>query len=258
MQAVAKILIVDDALFLRMVLRDMLLKAGYHVAGEASDGIQACELYPEVQPDVVFLDLYMPNIDGITTLKKLLEIDPHARVIACSSNGKEEIIKASMLQGARDFLTKPLDETKVMNTLRKVLKTKPGTPRSVIEELLSWYDVEELLLKAGMASFEEIKSARKAIKDGRFKTLPAALQDGGIDEEDLHSIMEDLHRDVSVAVILLQAQAITMEQLRCALVTLRTSGRRLGFTLVEQGFCTQAQIADFLKNVPPYKRADFI
>lgn len=257
MQAAAKVLIVDDALFLRMLLRDILLKLGCDVAGEASDGQEALDLYPQIQPDAVFVDLFMPNIDGISTLREILKKDPNARVIACSSNNKEEFVREAMLNGAMDYLIKPLDEAKVGATLRRVLRLKPGNPRSIIEELLAWHDLGDMVVRLGLTSPEALEEARAAVRDGKQPTLAKALtESAGISPDELHAVMEDVHKDVSLALIILQARLVTMQQLRYSLRTIRNSGRRLGFTLIEHGFCNQAQLGEFLKKVPPYKRTE--
>ena len=86
------VLIVDDLTFIKMVLRDLVEKAGFRVVGEASDGIQALDQFQEKRPDVVLLDITMPNMDGLTTLKKMLEMDPQANIIMCSALGQQQLI----------------------------------------------------------------------------------------------------------------------------------------------------------------------
>jgi len=115
------VLIVDDLAFIKMVLRDILEKSGFHVVGEASNGKQAVSMYQERRPDVVLMDITMPDMDGLTALKKIKEIDPEARVIICSALGQQRLIVQAIQLGARDFIVKPFQPPRVVAALKKAL-----------------------------------------------------------------------------------------------------------------------------------------
>ncbi len=115
------VLIVDDLKFIKMVLRDLIEKAGFRVVGEASDGLEAIEAFQDRRPDVVILDVTMPRMDGITTLKKIMELDPAAKVIMCSALGQQRLIVQAIQLGARDFIVKPFRAERVISAIKKTL-----------------------------------------------------------------------------------------------------------------------------------------
>ncbi len=115
------VLIVDDLVFIKMVLRDAVEKAGFRVVGEAGDGQEAVELFQDKRPDVVLLDITMPKMDGIAALKKIMEINPNANVIMCSALGQQRLIVEAIQLGARDFIVKPFREERVISAIKKVL-----------------------------------------------------------------------------------------------------------------------------------------
>jgi two-component system chemotaxis response regulator CheY len=115
------VLIVDDLTFIKIVLRDIIEKAGFRVVGEASNGEQAITLYQDTRPDVVLMDITMPGMDGLTALKKIREIDPAARVIICSALGQQQLIVQAIQLGARDFIVKPFQPHRVVAALKKAL-----------------------------------------------------------------------------------------------------------------------------------------
>jgi two-component system, chemotaxis family, chemotaxis protein CheY len=115
------VLIVDDLAFIKIVLRDILEKAGFRVAGEASNGEQAIALYQDTRPDVVLMDITMPGMDGLVAMKKIREIDPAAKVIICSSVGQQQVMIQALQQGARDFIVKPFQPARVVSALKKAL-----------------------------------------------------------------------------------------------------------------------------------------
>jgi len=115
------VLIVDDLKFIKMVLRDLVEKAGFRVVGEASDGIQALAQFQEKHPDVVLLDITMPNLDGLSTLKKMLELDPQANIIMCSALGQQQLILQAIQLGAKDFIVKPFRSERVISAIKKSL-----------------------------------------------------------------------------------------------------------------------------------------
>lgn len=117
----ARILIVDDAAFMRMMLKNMLTANGYEVIGEADTGAKAVQQFIELRPDLVTMDITMPDMDGITALKKIKELDPTAIVIMCSAMGQQEMVLDAIKAGARDFIVKPFQEDRVVESLRKII-----------------------------------------------------------------------------------------------------------------------------------------
>ena len=115
------VLIVDDLTFIKMVLKDLVEKAGFRVVGEASDGEEAVRLYEEKKPDVVLLDITMPKMDGLAALKQILKIDPAARVIMCSALGQQRLIVQAIQLGAKDFIVKPFKPERVIGSIKKAL-----------------------------------------------------------------------------------------------------------------------------------------
>ena len=116
-----KILIVDDAAFMRMMIKDILVKNGYEVVGEAQDGVEAVEKFRELRPDLVTMDITMPEMDGITALKKIREIDPNAKVIMCSAMGQQAMVIDAIQAGAKDFIVKPFQADRVLEAVRKTI-----------------------------------------------------------------------------------------------------------------------------------------
>ncbi len=115
------VLIVDDLTFIKIVLRDILEKSGFHVVGEASNGEQAIAMYQERHPDVVLMDITMPDMDGLTALRRLRELDPGAKVIICSALGQQKLIVQAIQLGAKDFIVKPFQPPRVVSALKKAL-----------------------------------------------------------------------------------------------------------------------------------------
>ncbi len=115
------ILICDDAAFMRMMIKDILTKNGYNVAGEAENGAKAVEKYAEVKPDLVLMDITMPEMDGIQALKKIKESDPSALVIMCSAMGQQAMVIESIQAGAKDFIVKPFQADRVIEAVKKVV-----------------------------------------------------------------------------------------------------------------------------------------
>ena len=114
------ILICDDAAFMRMMIKDILTKNGYTVVGEAENGAKAVEKYAELKPDLVLMDITMPEMDGIQALKKIKEADPSATVIMCSAMGQQAMVIESIQSGAKDFIVKPFQADRVLVAVRKV------------------------------------------------------------------------------------------------------------------------------------------
>jgi len=116
-----RILIVDDAAFMRMMIRDILTKNGFEVVGEAQDGLQAIEKFKDLQPDLVTMDITMPEMDGITALKEIRKIDPNAKVIMCSAMGQQAMVIDAIQAGAKDFIVKPFQADRVLEAIKKTL-----------------------------------------------------------------------------------------------------------------------------------------
>ena len=115
------ILICDDAAFMRMMIKDILTKNGYYVAGEAENGKVAVEKYAEIKPDLVMMDITMPEMDGIQALKKIKENDPAATVIMCSAMGQQAMVIEAIQSGAKDFIVKPFQAERVLEAVKKVV-----------------------------------------------------------------------------------------------------------------------------------------
>ncbi|WP_226578790.1 response regulator [Halobacillus litoralis] len=116
-----RILIVDDAAFMRMMVKDILTKNGYEIAGEAEDGKRAVELYNDEQPDLVTMDITMPEMDGITALKEIKAQYPEAKVIMCSAMGQQAMVVDAIQAGAKDFIVKPFQADRVIEAIQKAL-----------------------------------------------------------------------------------------------------------------------------------------
>lgn len=118
-----KVLIVDDSLFVVKQLSQIISSCeDFEVVGTAEDGLQGIEKFQELKPDLVTMDITMPKMDGITALEKILAIDPSARVVMVSALGKEELIKKSLLAGAKNYIVKPLDRKKTIDRLTSAAK----------------------------------------------------------------------------------------------------------------------------------------
>ncbi|TWI55170.1 response regulator [Halalkalibacter nanhaiisediminis] len=117
----AKVLIVDDAAFMRMMIKDILQKNGFEVVGEANDGAQAVQLYQELSPDLVTMDITMPEKDGIAALKEIRSFDPNAKVIMCSAMGQQAMVIDAIQAGAKDFIVKPFQADRVLEAIKKTI-----------------------------------------------------------------------------------------------------------------------------------------
>lgn len=116
-----KVLIVDDASFMRMMIKDILQKNGFEVIGEAANGIEAVNLYKKEKPDVVTMDITMPDMDGIEAVKEIRAFDPGAKVIMCSAMGQQSMVMDAIKSGAKDFIVKPFQADRVLEAIRKVV-----------------------------------------------------------------------------------------------------------------------------------------
>ena len=116
-----KVLIVDDAAFMRMLLKDIVTKAGFEVVGEAANGKEAVEKYKELKPDVVTMDITMPEMNGIEAVKEIKKIDPNANIIMVSAMGQQAMVIEAIQAGAKDFIVKPFQPARVIEALKKVV-----------------------------------------------------------------------------------------------------------------------------------------
>ena len=115
------ILICDDAAFMRMMIKDILTKNGYNIVGEAENGAKAVEKYAELKPDLVLMDITMPEMDGIEALKKIKAADANASIIMCSAIGQQAMVIESIQSGAKDFIVKPFQADRVLEAVQKVV-----------------------------------------------------------------------------------------------------------------------------------------
>ncbi len=115
------ILLVDDAAFMRMMLKDILVKNGYDVLGEAENGLKAVEKYKELNPDLVIMDITMPEMDGIEAVKEIKKVNASAAVIMCSAMGQQSMVIEAIQSGAKDFIVKPFQADRIIEAVKKVI-----------------------------------------------------------------------------------------------------------------------------------------
>jgi len=125
-----RILIVDDALFMRNMLKEIFVKAGWEVVGEAGNGVEAVEKYQELNPDLVTMDIVMPLKSGIEALQEITDNFPEARVVMCSALGQESLVLEAVQAGARDFVVKPFQESRVLEVVRRVTGREGSRPEA--------------------------------------------------------------------------------------------------------------------------------
>ena len=116
-----RILICDDAIFMRTMIADILTGAGYEIAGEAESGLQAVERYKTIKPDLVTMDIVMPDMGGIDAVKAIVAIDPGARILMCSAMGQQSLVVEAIQAGAKDFVVKPFQPARVLEAVQRVL-----------------------------------------------------------------------------------------------------------------------------------------
>lgn len=117
----AKILIVDDAKFMRMTLTNILQNGHHEVVGEAENGKQAIEMYSQLQPDLVTMDITMPEMNGLEALRVIKQMNPTAKVIMCSAMGQQKMVVEAIEAGAKDFIVKPFEESSVLEAINRVV-----------------------------------------------------------------------------------------------------------------------------------------
>lgn len=122
-EEMARILIVDDAKFMRMTLTNILQKGKHQIVGEGENGRIGIELYKELRPDLVTMDITMPEMTGIQAVKEIKSYDPQAKIIMCSAMGQQKLVVEAIESGAKDFIVKPFDESRVLEAITRVLET---------------------------------------------------------------------------------------------------------------------------------------
>ena len=115
------VLVCDDAVFMRTMVSDILSQAGFTVVGEAENGKQAVEKYQQLKPDLVTMDIIMPEMGGIEAVKKITQLDPGARILMCSAMGQQALVQEALQAGARDFVVKPFQPSRVLEAVQRVL-----------------------------------------------------------------------------------------------------------------------------------------
>jgi two-component system chemotaxis response regulator CheY len=118
----AKILIADDLSFMRMIQKEILTERGYTIVGEATDGREAVEKFKALRPDLVLLDITMPNMNGLEAMRKIFAMEPRARVIMCSALGQQNLIVEAIKAGVKDFIVKPFKPERILSAIEKALK----------------------------------------------------------------------------------------------------------------------------------------
>ncbi len=118
----ARVLIADDASFMRQMIREIIEPEGYEVVGEATNGIEAVDQFEALHPDIVTMDIVMPKRSGIDAVKGILAKHPDAKIVMCSALGQETLVMEALQAGARDFIVKPFKPDSVISTLSKILE----------------------------------------------------------------------------------------------------------------------------------------
>ncbi len=117
-----RVLVADDASFMRQMIRDIIEPEGFEVVGEASDGVEVMEQFRQLQPDLVMLDIVMPKRSGMDAVRELVALDPQARIVMCSALGQEALVMEAMQAGAKDFIVKPFKPDAVLSTMNKLVE----------------------------------------------------------------------------------------------------------------------------------------
>jgi len=117
-----RLLVVDDAMFMRRMLSDILEKGGHTICGEASTGKEAIERYKELKPDLVTMDIIMPDMSGIEAVKEIMKIDPNAKILMVSAMGQQALVLEAVQSGALDYIVKPFQPSRVLESIERVFK----------------------------------------------------------------------------------------------------------------------------------------
>ena len=116
-----RVLVCDDAIFMRTMISDILSGAGYEVVGEAETGLQAIERYKQLKPDLVTMDIVMPDMGGIDAVREIVKDDPNAKILMCSAMGQQALVVEAIQAGAKDFVVKPFQPSRVLEAVQRVL-----------------------------------------------------------------------------------------------------------------------------------------
>jgi two-component system, chemotaxis family, chemotaxis protein CheY len=116
-----RVLVCDDAIFMRTMISDILTGAGYEVVGEAESGVQAIERYKALRPDLVTMDIVMPDLGGIEAVREIVKVDPEAKILMCSAMGQQALVVEAIQAGAKDFVVKPFQPSRVLEAVQRVL-----------------------------------------------------------------------------------------------------------------------------------------
>ena len=116
-----RVLVCDDAIFMRTMISDILSGAGYEVVGEAETGLQAIERYRELNPDLVTMDIVMPDMGGIDAVREIVRQDPNAKILMCSAMGQQALVVEAIQAGAKDFVVKPFTSERILSAVQKAL-----------------------------------------------------------------------------------------------------------------------------------------
>lgn len=117
----ANIIVVDDSQFMRLILKEIITSMGHTVIAEAEDGYEAILKYSELRPDLVTMDINMPRMSGVSALKEIIKIDPSAKILICSALGQPSMITEAIRAGAKDFVVKPIKESRVIEAIHKII-----------------------------------------------------------------------------------------------------------------------------------------
>jgi two-component system chemotaxis response regulator CheY len=117
-----RFLVVDDAIFMRTVLKKMLTEEGFEVVGEAGNGIDAIQMAAKLKPDIVTLDITMPEMDGIRAVPEILKVSPSSKIIMCSALGQQAMVVDAIKKGAKDFIVKPFEKSRVLQAINNVAR----------------------------------------------------------------------------------------------------------------------------------------
>lgn len=180
------VLICDDAAFARMVLRNVVEKSGYLVAGEAQNGYEAVAMYNELHPDLVIMDVVMPIMSGIQAVQAIMQMDPKAKVIMCSSIGQQSAVIESIKAGAKDFIVKPYKESRITEALKCYLeggKTMPYLHSESHEDAPS--------IGSELQNKESIISGEDKEFDKNFKSMFGDDEKFGMSEDELSGKSEE-------------------------------------------------------------------
>ena len=115
------VLVCDDAIFMRTMIGDILTQAGFEIVGEAESGLQAVQKYRELKPDLVTMDIVMPDMGGIDAVREICKLDPNAKILMCSAMGQQALVVEAIQAGAKDFVVKPFQPSRVLEAVQRVL-----------------------------------------------------------------------------------------------------------------------------------------